>query len=191
MLVVGRVVDSRRQDHDRRVVAAGGRDRAQDREQVVGIVLDRAHVVLVEQEWEDLLHDLAILEHVADAGGRASVVLEHQEPAVRVADQVDAGDVDVDVVRDVQPDAVAPVSGGAEDEFGGNDAVLEDQAIVVDVVNKEVERPDTLFEPAFDPVPFGGGDQPGDGVEGDDALDALLAAVDRERDALLAHRQVC
>ena len=33
-------------------------------------------------------------------------------------------------------------------------------------------------------------DQPGDRVERDDPLDALLAAVDRERDPLLPHRQV-
>ncbi len=39
-------------------------------------------------------------------------------------------------------------------------------------------------------VPFGGGDQPGDRVERNDPLDALLAAVDRERDPLLTHRQV-
>ncbi len=61
---------------------------------------------------------------------------------------------------------------------------------MIDVVNEQVQRPDALLEPALDPVPFGGGDQPRDRVERDDALDALLAAVDGERDALLAHRQV-
>ena len=35
-----------------------------------------------------------------------------------------------------------------------------------------------------------GGDQPGDRVERDDPLDPLLAAVDREGDPLLPHRQV-
>ena len=90
----------------------------------------------------------------------------------------------------LQPDALAAVAGGAEDQLGRNDPVLEDQPLVIDVVNEEVERANPLLEPALDPVPLGGGDQPGDRVERDDPLDALLAAVDRERDPLLAHRQV-
>ena len=54
----------------------------------------------------------------------------------------------------LQPDAIAAIAGCAEDQLRRNDAVLEDQPIVVDVVDEEVKRPDPLFEPAFDPVPF-------------------------------------
>ena len=98
--------------------------------------------------------------------------------------------MDVDVARDLQADALAPVSRGAEDQFGGDDPVLEDQTVVIDVVNEEVERADPLFEPALDPVPFGRSDQPGDRVERDDPLDPLIAAVDRERDSLLPSSQI-
>ena len=100
------------------------------------------------------------------------------------------GDMDVDVPRHLQPDALAAVSGGAEDQLGRDDPVLEDQPLVIDVVNEKVERPNPLLEPALDAVPLGRRDQPGDRVERDDPLDALLAAVDRERDPLLPHRQV-
>jgi hypothetical protein len=99
--------------------------------------------------------------------------------------------VDVDIARRLEADAIAPVPGRSEDQLGGNDPVLEDEPIVVDVMNKEVQGPDPLFQAALDPVPFLGGDQPGNGIKRDDTFDALLAAVDRERDPLLAHRQVC
>ncbi len=190
MLVIGRVVHAGRQDHDGGVDATGGGDRAQDSEEVVGVVLDGPHDVVIEQEREDLLHHLAILEHVAHAGGRAAVVLEHQITAVSVADQVDSGDVDVDIAGNLQADAISPVAGCPEDELGGNDPILENEPIVIDVMNEKVESTDPLFEPALDPVPFGGGDQPGNRIERDDAFDALLSAVDGEGDTLLAHRQV-
>jgi hypothetical protein len=45
-------------------------------------------------------HDLAVLQHVGDAGGRAGIVLEHVEGLGVDAHDVDAGDMDVDVVRD-------------------------------------------------------------------------------------------
>ena len=90
----------------------------------------------------------------------------------------------------LKPDAVAAVAGCAEDQLGGNDPRLEDLTVVINVVNEKIERADALLEPALDPVPFGGGDQPGDRVERNDAFDALLAAIDRKRDPLLPHRQV-
>ena len=71
------------------------------RQQLVGIVLDRRDAVAGEQLREQPQHDLAVLQHVGDAGGRAGIVLEHVEGLGVDADDVDAGDVDVDVVRDL------------------------------------------------------------------------------------------
>ncbi len=61
---------------------------------------------------------------------------------------------------------------------------------MVDVADEQVECPNPLLQPALDDRPLAGVDQPRDRIEGDDPLDTLLAAVDRERDPLLAHRQV-
>ena len=50
MFVVGRIVDARRQQHDRRVGgSARRRHRLQRRQQLVGIVLDRRHAMTREQ----------------------------------------------------------------------------------------------------------------------------------------------
>ena len=56
---------------------------------------------------------------------------------------------------------------------------------MVDVVDEAVERVDALFEAALDIVPLGGGDDARDQVEGENALRALVVAVDVEGDAEL------
>ena len=95
MFVIGRIVLARRQQRDRRLAAgARRRDRAQRREQFVGIVLDRRDAMHGEEIGEEPHHHFAVLQHVGDAGGRAGVVLEHIEAVVVGADDVDAGDMD-------------------------------------------------------------------------------------------------
>ncbi len=47
---------------------------------------------------EDPRHRAPVLHHVRDARWRAQVVLQHTEGALRVADQVDAGDVNAHAV---------------------------------------------------------------------------------------------
>ncbi len=98
--------------------------------------------------------------------------------------------MDIDISRDMQPDAFPAVSRGAEDQLRGHDPVLEDQALVINVVNEEIESANTLLEPALDAVPLGRGDQAGDRVEGNDPLNPLIATIDGKRDSLLTHRQV-
>ena len=190
VLVVCRVIYAGAEDHDGRVVAGFRRDPAEHGQKVVRVVVDRPHVVPLEQEGEDLFHDLAVLEDVADSRGRPAVVLQNQEAAVGIPDQVDAGDVDIDVVRDPEPHALPAISRGPEDQLGGNHAVLEDPPLVVHVADEQVECSNPLLQPALDDRPLVGIDESWDRVEGDDPLDPLLAAVDRERDPLLAHRQV-
>ena len=80
VLEVGAVVDARRQH-----ATVGSRSRLVGRHalerqaQVVGVVLHRRHAVAREQLREHVHHGLAVLQHVGDAGGRARVVLEHEE----------------------------------------------------------------------------------------------------------------
>ena len=42
------------------------------------------------------------------------------------------------LLRNVQPDAIAAIAGGAENQLGRNDPILEDQPIVINVVNKKI-----------------------------------------------------
>ncbi|MNE27874.1 hypothetical protein D3C80_1212950 [compost metagenome] len=64
--------------------------------------------------------------------------------------------------------------------LGRNDAGLDDALLVVKVGEEHVQRLDPLDAAAFDNPPFAGGDAAWNGVEGDQALCALLVPVERE-----------
>src|SRR4051794_6435047 len=52
-----------------------------------------------------------------------------------------------------------------DDQAPGHQAVVDDLAPVVDVVDELVERTDALGQPALDRAPLGAGDHTGDEVE--------------------------
>ena len=99
VLEIGAVVAAGREQDDDRVAGAAGRHRAQILQEPLGVVADRRDALPVERVGEEPHHDLAVLEHVGHARRRAHIVLEHEEVALAGADQVDAGDMRIDVVR--------------------------------------------------------------------------------------------
>ncbi len=147
-------------------------------------MLDGPHAVAREELREGALHDAAVGEHVAHAGGHAQVVFEHDEFAVVEAQQIGADDRDVDVARHLQAAHLAAVVLATVDELARNDAVVEDFGVGVDVAQEEVERGDALREAALDAVPLLRGDQARQQIVREDALGAFFAAVDGEGDAL-------
>ncbi len=115
--------------------AAGG-DEAEHVEERGRVIVGAANVVLLEDLREDPLEHLAVLEHVADARGGAAVVLQHQVTAVRVADQVGAADVDVNVLGNGGAHELAAEESTLVDQLRVDDAVAEDELIVVDVLQE-------------------------------------------------------
>ena len=116
----------------------------------------------------------------------ADVVLEHLPRAVGVAHEVAARHVAVDAAG--RPD---PVRGAGElrprdHERPRHDAVVDDLAPVVDVVDEAVERPDPLRQPALDRAPLVDRQDPRHEVERERAVDRAVAvgAADLERDPL-------
>ncbi len=191
MLVIGGIVDAGGEQHDSRVAAGGGgRHRFQRRQQFVRIVLDRRHAMAREQFREQPHHDLAVLQHVRDAGGRAGIVLEHVEGLGVDAHDVDAGDLHVDVVRHALPAHFRAEGGIAVDEIVGNDAGAQDVARAVDVLDEGVERLDALGEALLQQPPFAGRHDARDDVEGDQPLLRLGLAIDREGDADAAENEL-
>ncbi len=191
MLVEGRIELSRREKHADRVSrrAAWG-DRAKRRKQRVGIVLDRRHAVLGEQLREQPHHHFPVLQHVGDAGGRARIVLEDVEVVGVDADDVDAGDVDVDVVGNAAPVHLGPEARVPEDQVLRHDAGLQAFALAVDVGEEGVQRIHALGEPLLQDLPFGLGDDTGDDVERDQPFGGLGIAIDGEGDADSAEEQL-
>ncbi len=183
MLEIGAVVAARGEQHDDRVLRARRRHRAQILDQPLGIVADRRDALPGEGVGEQPHHDLAVLQHVGDAGGRAHIVLEHEEIALAGADQVDAGDMGVDVVGRLDADHLRAEGGVEQDQLGRNEPRLEDLLVVIDVVEEDVDRLDPLDAALLDQVPLGAVEDAGDEVEGDQPLGRAALAIDGEGDA--------
>ena len=184
MLEVGGVVDAGGEHDHGRIGLVVGRRVAQRPQQVRRVVADRAHPVGGEQVREHPRHRAAVLHHVGDTRRRAQVVLEHAEVALRVADQVDARDVDAHPVGrdDARGLAVEVLARG--DQPARDDAVAQDLLLAVDVVEVHLQRLDPLLDAALEPGPLGRRDHPRHQVQRERAL----LAGQRERDALVDER---
>ena len=61
---------------------------------------------------------------------------------------------------------------------------------MIDIVDKQVKGPDSLFEASLYLVPFVRRDDARYGIKRHDAFHTLPTAIDGEGDTLLAHRQI-
>ena len=162
----------------------------QRRQQFVRIVLHRRDAVAREQFREQPHHDLAVLQHVGDAGGRAGIVFQHVEGFGVHAHDVDAGDVHVNVVRHLLPAHLRAEGRIAEHQIVGHDAGAQDLARAIDVLDEGIERLDALGEAFFQQPPFGARHDARDDVEGDQPLLRVGLAIDREGDADAAEQKL-
>ena len=183
MLEIGGVEDAGGEDDDLRVLDAGRGDFGHGVVQAQAVLVDAADPQAGHQVGHHAQAHVAVFDDVGDAGGGAGVVFEDAEGAGFVADDVGAADMDVGVERHIEADHRLAVAGVFQHQFGGDDLVGEDFAFVVDVAQEHVERADTLDDAGFDLGPLGRGDDAGDEVEGQDAVDGGGIGIDGEGDA--------
>ncbi len=136
VLEIRGVEDAGREQNDVRLGTAFGRKRAQRGKQQLRIMLDGAHSVAVEELREGALHDAAVGEHVAHAGGDAKVVFEDDEFAGVEAKQIGADDGDVDVAGNLEAAHLAAIVLAAVDQLARDDVVVEDLGFGVDVAQE-------------------------------------------------------
>ena len=148
------------------------------------VVADGPHAVRGEQVREDPRHGPPVLHHVGDPGRRPQVVLEHPEGALRVADQVDARDVDAHAVGRHDAGRLAVEVLARRHQTAWDDAVAQDLLLAVDVVEVHLERLHPLRDALLQPRPLRGRDDPRHQVE----RERPLLAGQRERDALVDER---
>ena len=184
MLEVGAVVDAGREQHDGGVAVAARRDVLQHGEQILRVVIDWAHADRAEKIGERALHRHAVLQQVRDAGGAAAVVLEHVVGPLVVANEIAAADVDVDAAGRIEAHHLGPEMLRRLHVLARDLALLDDPLLVVDVLKEEIEREHALLQPGLDLHPFRVRNDARHQVERENALGALLVAVDGEGDAL-------
>jgi len=105
-----------------------------------------------------------------------------------MAHEIRPGDMTPDAARRIEPDAFLSIDLRRKHDLPGNDAVLEDLLIVIEIVDEQVERVDALLETFLDAAPFGGRHDARDEVERENLLRSGAFAIDFERDAHLEQR---
>src|SRR5258708_21436047 len=101
-----------------------------------------------------------------------------------VADQVDAGDVAVDAVRHRKALDLPQVLRAGEHSLRWDRALVEDELAAVNVIEKEVERGQSLLEPRLKAPPGLRRNHARDDVEREDLLSHLAVRVDGGSDAV-------
>ena len=190
MLEIRGVVCAGCEQHDGRLGDSGGRDVLEHLQQFLRVVLHRTDADAFKHPGECALHRAAIFQNVAHARRAATVVFEDEIISIGIADQVGAADVDVNVLRHVEARELAPEMFSRKDVVGRNDTVFHDALLVVDVVEKKIERRDALFEAGLDVVPFFRRDDARQHVEGKNPLRALRIAIHVESDPLSHEREI-
>ena len=143
-----------------------------------------------EQVRKQPHHDFAVFQHVGYARGRARIVLQHVKRFRVDADDVDAGDVDVDVVRYVLSVHLGAEYRVLEDQVVGDDIGAQHVAAVIDVAQEHIERAHPLFQAFFQDRPLFRRHDPGDHIERDQAFLGLGVAIDGKGDADPAEQEL-
>src|SRR5258708_12211492 len=102
-----------------------------------------------------------------------------------VADQVDARDVAVDAVRHRKALDLPQVLRAGEHSLRWDRALVEDELAAVNVIEKEVERGQSLLEPRLKPPPGLRRNHARDDVEREDLLPPLPVPAAGATDALV------
>ena len=179
------------------VVAAGGEDdgerifaivwchKGQGVEEHLRVIADGPDGVAVEELREGSCEEVSVFDDVGDSAGAAAVVFQDKEVASVVSDEIGSADVGKDLAgRDDAPEFPSVFLSG-ENQLPGNDALLQDFLLTVDVEEETVDGGDALGEASFEVIPLGGGDDARHEVEGEDSFAALGFAVDVKGDSLV------
>ena len=185
-------MDARRQHNHPRRTARWRRQGAQAGGEPLRIVVHWMNDVVVKQFGKDALHDGAVLQHVGNAGRHPQIVFKHVQCALAVAHQVGAANMRPYAMRRIYAHAALPEILRLVDVVGGNHAVMKRLLIVVNVIDKGVQRLHPLLQAAGDVVPLALSDQAGHHVERPGPVDAggVFAAVNGEGDAHGANGQL-
>ncbi len=159
-------------------------------QQLFRIVLDRQDRQAVEDLRKGAFHDFTVFQHIGNAGRATEIVFQHVHLAVAVAHQVGAGDVAPDAARRLQPAAFFQQALARGNQPLGHDMIADDLALVVDVVDEQIQRVDSLFQSTFDAVPLGRIENARHDVERPDLFGAGFVAVHVEGDAHVQQRQI-
>ncbi len=110
----------------------------------LGVVFDRLHAVVAEELGKRPLHHPAAGQHVGDAARHPQIVFQHHEFSIAEPKKICARDRDIHIPRHLQTAHLSSELPAAVHDLARHMAVVEDLALVIDIVQKQVERGDAL-----------------------------------------------
>ena len=134
-------------------------------------------------------HQMAVFDDVRNPRRRPRVVFEHAEHSLSVAHEVDAADADIGAVRKVEPLHLGAEVAVSDDELRGHRAIVQDVLLVVDVVQKAIERRDALNAATLDVRPIVPREDPRDGVGVCGGLSAAAEHIAKEAGAIVVGKK--
>ena len=159
-------------------------------QQLFGIILDRHDREAVEQLRKGSFHDLPVLEDIRNTGRASQVVFQDVNRAIGVTDEVGSGNVAPDSPRRIQADALLEKVFAGMDHILGKNPIAYDVLVVINIVNKEVQRPNSLLETGINESPFAALDDARDQVKRPDFFGPGFMTIDIERDSHVQQRLV-
>ena len=185
MLRIGRTERAGSQQHDHGIRL--GRMRPQHFQNAGGNIGNRVDAGVVERLGNDPREGATVLDHVGHAGSVAEIMVLHGERSIRQAANRDTAQVQKCIPRQREAGCWALEKLAAQNKGNRQHAVVQDLLWAVDVLEKMLERPQTLAHSGFQWTPLGGGKNLGQEVAEPGAGSPWAVAVDVESDTHLAH----
>src|SRR6185503_845460 len=142
-----------------------------------GVFRNTPYATFRQQIGQQPFSDLAVLEHIAYARWRAQIIFEHIKGAVVVADNIDARDVHINVIRNLQLVHLAQKVRTRVNDIYGYNAVLNNKLVVVNVLDEEVERGKPLLDAFLHQIPFLRGNDAGYNIKREYFFNTLAAVI--------------
>ena len=187
MLKVGAVEAPRGHHHDARVIHQ--RAFAQGLQEVARVTLHWRNVMLLEHLRIEAHHHLTVFEHVGDAGRRTQVILQHVVLTVVIAHHIDAGDMGIGVVWQVDALHARLILLVGQHLLGRDQPRAQNILLMIDVIEEGVERFHPLANAAVNALPLPGGYDPRHAIKRDQPLGSLILAVHVKGDADTVKKQ--
>ncbi|MNE52054.1 hypothetical protein D3C80_1467120 [compost metagenome] len=137
MFIIGRIVDAGGQHSNTRFAgAAGWCQRRKGLPQLIGVILNALHLVLMEQLGEHLHHGFAVFQHIADTGRCSGIVFQHIELVFARANNVCTDNMGIDAAWWREANHFRKKGFVFFDQFTRNTSSANDFLLVIDVIKE-------------------------------------------------------
>ena len=126
---------------------------------------------------EEAFSDFPVLQHVAYTRRCAQIILKHIKSTVVIPYQVDTGNMDINIIRNLQLVHFAQEMRARVNDIYRNYAILNNKLVVVNILQEQVQRGKSLLDALLHKGPFAGSDDAGDNIKREYLLYPLAAVV--------------